>query len=163
MISAMRSKWPTKRILIGKTDLAAAYSQIHANATTALAFIEIVDNLAFICLRLPFGTTHAPAEYTTVSEAAIYLGNDLIRDESWDTYEPKSPHQFLLPQEEKQKSASHLETADPLAVDITSTESSMDGFVNDIITITVDEKHCIDCEKSAALLVIHTLFRPLHP
>ena len=39
----------------------------------------------------------------------------------------------------------------------------MDVFINDIITITVDDKHWIDCAKSAALLVIHTLFRPLHP
>ena len=39
----------------------------------------------------------------------------------------------------------------------------MDGFVDGIITITVDYKHWIDCAKGAALLVIHTLFRPLHP
>ena len=39
----------------------------------------------------------------------------------------------------------------------------MYGFINDIITITVDNEHWIDRAKSAALLVIHTLFRPLHP
>ena len=39
----------------------------------------------------------------------------------------------------------------------------MDGFIDNIITITVNDKHCIDCSKSAALLVIHTLFRPLKP
>ena len=38
----------------------------------------------------------------------------------------------------------------------------MDGFIDDIITITVDDEHCIDRAKSAALLVINTLFRPLH-
>ena len=32
MISAIRSRWPTKRILIGKTDLDASYHRIHANA-----------------------------------------------------------------------------------------------------------------------------------
>ena len=90
-------------------------------------------------MRLPFGTTPAPAEYTTVSEAAIDLGNDLFQDESWDTDDLNSPHRYLLPQEDMQQSASHIETADPLAVDITATESSMDGFINDIITITVDD------------------------
>ena len=39
----------------------------------------------------------------------------------------------------------------------------MDGFINDIITIAVDDNHCIDGAKSAALSVIHTLFRPLQP
>ena len=37
----------------------------------------------------------------------------------------------------------------------------MDGFIDDIITITVNDDHWIDRAKSAALLVIHTLFRPL--
>ena len=35
IISAMRNKWPTKLIFIGKTDPDAAYRRIHANATTA--------------------------------------------------------------------------------------------------------------------------------
>ena len=53
--------------------------------------------------------------------------------------------------------------ADPLAVEIIATEASMDGFIDDIITITVDDNHWIDRAKRAALLVIHTLFRPLQP
>ena len=57
----------------------------------------------------------------------------------------------------------HLATADLLAVDITSTEASMDVFIDGIITITVNDKHWIDHAKCAALLVIQTLFRPLHP
>ena len=48
-------------------------------------------------------------------------------------------------------------------MDITATEVSMDGFIYDIIAITVDDDHWIDHTKSAALLVIHTLFRPLQP
>ena len=116
MISAMQSRWPTKLILIRKTDLDASYRRIHANATTASTCIAIVYELSFLCLRLPLGTTPAPAEYTTVSEAAIDLGNDILRDESWDTDDLNLPHRSLLPQEYKQKSSSHLETADPLAV-----------------------------------------------
>ena len=49
----------------------------------------------------------------------------------------------------------------PLSVDITYIEASMDRLLNYIITITADEEHWIDRAKSAALLVIHTLFRPL--
>ena len=73
MISTMRSRWPTKRILIGKTDLDAAYLRIHVNATTVSTCIAIVDKLDFLYLRLSFGTTPAPGEYMTVSEAAIDL------------------------------------------------------------------------------------------
>ena len=146
-----------------KTDLDAAYRRIHANTKTASTCIATVDKLDFICLRSPFGTTPEPTEYMTVSEAEIDLGNDLIQDESWDTHDLNSSHQYLLPQEDKHQSASHLATSDPLAVDITSTEASMDGFIDNITTITVDNKQWIDRAKSAAILVIHTLFRPLQP
>ena len=158
MISAMRSKWPTKRILLGKTDLDASYRRIHANVTTASTCIVIVDELAFICLWLTFVATPTPVEYTIVSEAAIDLGNDLLQDKSWDIDDLNSPHQSLLPQEDKQQSTSSLEITYPLAVYITSMEASMDGFIDNIITITVYDKYWIDCTKSAALWVIHPLF-----
>ena len=61
MISTMRIRWPTKVILIGKTDLDAANLRIHANATTVSTCIAIVDELDFLCLGLTFGTTPAPA------------------------------------------------------------------------------------------------------
>ena len=37
----------------------------------------------------------------------------------------------------------------------------MDGSINDMITITVENEHWIERPKSAALLVINTLFLPL--
>ena len=104
MISVMRSRWPTKLSLIGTTDLDAAYRRIHANATTASKCIAIVNELYFLHFRLTFCTTPAPGEYTTVSEAAIDLGNDLLQDESSYTDDLNSPHRSLLPQEEKQQS-----------------------------------------------------------
>ena len=144
-------------------DLDTAYRRIHANATTASTCISIVEKPSFLCLRLPFGTTPAPAEYTTVSKAEIDLVNDLLRGKSWDTENLNSPHRSSLPKEDEKQSENHLTKADPLAVDITATEESMDVFINNIITITVDEKHWIERAKSAVLLVIHTLFRPLQP
>ena len=74
----------------------------------------IVEEITFLCLRLPFGTTPAPAEHMNVGEAAIDLGNDLLRYESWDTYDLKLPHQYLLPEEEKKMSARNIATLDPL-------------------------------------------------
>ena len=52
----------------------------------------------------------------------------------------------------------YLARADTLEVDIIATEASMDGFIDDIITITVDADQMIELEKSAAILIIHTLF-----
>ena len=37
----------------------------------------------------------------------------------------------------------------------------MDGFIDNIIVIIVDDTYGTERSKSAALLVMHTLFRPL--
>ena len=46
---------------------------------------------------------------------------------------------------------------------ITAIEASMYGLIDDIITLIVDDEHWIERAKIVALLVIHTLFRPLQP
>ena len=92
MIFSMKKKWPTKWILIGKTYLHAAYRHIHENNKTTSTCISIVDKPDFFYLRLPFGNTTVPEECTTIREAEIYLVNDILRDESWDTTYIKSPH-----------------------------------------------------------------------
>ena len=74
----MHIKWPAKHILIGKTDPYAAYKRVHANTQMVATCIEIVGKLAFLCLHMSFGTTPAPEEYTTISEAAIYLGKNIL-------------------------------------------------------------------------------------
>ena len=60
-----------------------------------------------------FGTTPAPAEYMTVSEAAIDLEKYLRQDKYWYTDDLNSPHRSLLPQEYKQQSKGHLVKAYP--------------------------------------------------
>ena len=78
MIASMRIKWPAKRILVGKTDPDAAYQRVHTNAQIPAKCIAIVRKLSFLSLCLPFGTTPATAEYTTIIESAINLGNDIL-------------------------------------------------------------------------------------
>ena len=49
-----------------------------------------------------------------------------------------------------------------MAVDIEAKEASMDVFIHDIIAITIDDPSWVESSKSSELLVIHTVFRPLH-
>ena len=88
----MRIRCPSKRILIGKLDLDAAYRRVHANAQIAAICIAVIGTLAFLCMRLTFGNAPAPAEYTTIIESAIELGNNLLADTSWDAKNLRSPH-----------------------------------------------------------------------
>ena len=50
-----------------------------------------------------------------------------------------------------------------MEVNIEAKEASMDGLINEIITITIDNPLWADHTKKSALLVIHTIFRPLQP
>ena len=63
-----------------KKNLNAAYWRFHENAKTPWTFTAIVGKLAFIFTRMYFGTTSAPAGYTTTSEAEIDPWNDLLID-----------------------------------------------------------------------------------
>ena len=108
MIAAMCIKWSLKCILIVKKFLNAAYRCVHANAQIASICIAIVGKLVFLCLCLSFGTTTAPKEYTTISEAATNLGNDIIADTSCNTTNLQLLHRHLLPRKY------YLSASDPL-------------------------------------------------
>ena len=45
-------------------------------------------------------------------------------------------------------------------MNIESKDASMDGFIHDIITITIDDQYWVEIAKNADLLIIHTIFRP---
>ena len=49
-----------------------------------------------------------------------------------------------------------------MSVDIDAKEASMDGFVDEIITLNIGVPSWADHAKNSALLAIHTIFRPLH-
>ena len=90
-------------------------------------------------MRLPFGTTPAPAEYTTISEAEIYFWNGIFANVPWDATNLQSHHRHLISREEYIPSPDLLVKVKQLAVNIEAKEASMDGFIGDIIAITIDD------------------------
>ena len=134
----MRIKWPVKHILIGKTVPDAAYQRVHVNAHIAATCISILGKNAFLCLHLPFGTTPTPSEYTTISETAIDLGENLLADTSRDVANLQSSHRHLLQREDYLLASEPLFKAYQLTVNIKIKETSMDGFIDDIINITIE-------------------------
>ena len=50
-----------------------------------------------------------------------------------------------------------------LVVNIEANEASMDGFINDIITITIYYPCWVERAKNKASLVVHNILRPLDP
>ena len=58
-IQALRLRYPTTRIFLGKTDLKKAYCWMHVHAHIAAACIAIIDPYAHVMCRLPFGAKAA--------------------------------------------------------------------------------------------------------
>ena len=112
--------------------------------------IAIVGKLSFLCLRLPFGTVPTPAEYTTTNEAPIELDNDLLVNRSWGATNLQFPHKHLLPREDYLPASEPLVKADQMAVKIKAKEASMDGFVDDITNITINDPCWVECTNNAA-------------
>ena len=95
-----------------------------------------------------------------MSEAAIDPGNNLLLDTLWEATNLYSPHWHLLPREYYLPASEPLVKSDQITVDIKAKEASMNGFIDDTITITIDNPHWVERAKNTALLIIHTIFRP---
>lgn len=51
----MRFRFKKTKILCFKTDMDAAYRRLHAALVSALSFITVIEKIAYLLLRLPFG------------------------------------------------------------------------------------------------------------
>ena len=136
-MSEMRLKWPSKRILIRKIDLVSAYRKIHTNSQIASTYIVIMVKNYFLCLRLPFFTTPALGDYTTISEESIDLVNDILIDMPWDVSELQLPHRHLIPKQEYLLYPMPLVLVYKVSVYIEAHEFSTGRYIDNIITLTV--------------------------
>ena len=53
-IHTLKIYYPTKQIIMSKTDLDAAYRQRHVMIRFALICMKVIDRIAYIFTRLPF-------------------------------------------------------------------------------------------------------------
>ena len=74
----LRFSYPHKRIYMSKYDLDAAYRRLHVALEQALQCTTVIDRIAYIPLRLPFGVKSGPSIYSTISELIFDLTNDIL-------------------------------------------------------------------------------------
>ena len=86
-IHSMRVRHPLLQILLIKIDLDAAYIRLHVRAKMALLMITIIDAIAYVLLRLPFGVANGPNDYLLISEPLFDLTNYIMED---PTFDPKT-------------------------------------------------------------------------
>ena len=156
-----RLRHPQKKIYIIKTDLDAAYRRIHVHPTIALKQVSIVDQIAYIGLRLPFGSMPAPSLFCTISDAVFDLAQDLVDDESWQVDYLYSPNQHKLPTKSEMNDSIPFVQAKPLLVKVPDRDCFIDGYIDDGIAASVDVDNNLLKLQNCAPLAIHLIFRPL--
>ena len=137
-IHRMRIEHPTLLILLIKYDLDAAYRRLHVLAKMAALAITILNDMAYILLRLPFGVANGPSDYCLVSEPVVDLANDLLRDNSWNPGTTYSPLQNKMDEPKtKYDNNTPFEKARPLFVPVPFSPAVVDGYIDDLITAVV--------------------------
>jgi hypothetical protein len=160
-IHTIRRNHPQSIIWMNKTDMDAAYRRIHTNMSAAVTCITIIDNIAYLLARVPFGAAPAPAGFSLISDAAGDLAQDLALDPTWN---PSTLHStFDLDFPSRQEDASiPFGQADPLAVNLIPREIVRDNFIDDLFQACVDKKDNSERIKHAVPLILETLFRDIN-
>ena len=160
-IHILRRNHPTKKIYANKTDLDAAFRRIHILLKYALLCITIVGNVGYILSRCPFGVNEGPGKFCIASEITIDLAQEIADDTTWEPEKLRSPHMETIPEIETNfNDGDEFGQAEPLSITMEEKQINIDGFVDDIITITLDIEELTTRAKGAVPLALHTIFRP---
>jgi len=160
-IHAIRVRHTTKRILMTKYDMDAAYRRLHSIPRHALKCVTIIGKIAYIPLRLPFGVAPGPSLYSTISECIYDLVNDLLNETTWDRLTLNSPTAKLLEEPESPDLSTLPEQVNKLSVHIPNRDAFADGYIDDCLSVAVDSGDMIRRSQEAPPLIVHSIFRPL--
>jgi hypothetical protein len=158
-IHDIRRRHPSKEIWINKTDMDAAYRRLHTNMSAAVTCITIIEDIAYLLLRVPFGASPAPTKFSSISDTAADIAHDLATDPKWD---PTTLHSSFDLDNTKPE-LSHVDTAlgqaDPLLVNLPPRNIITDNFIDDLFQACADIDDNDDRIRHAVPLVLESLFR----
>lgn len=158
----LRYRHPTKRILLGKFDLKAAFRRAHLSPATALESMATLEDLLFISLRLTFSGAPCPLTWSCISESICDLANDLIKCPAWDHSMLHSPIQASILPALRLPDTIPLGQAVKLAIKFPRDEiGKTDIFLDDYAPIALDIGDNVDRVACAVPLAIHTVGRQL--
>ncbi|KAI2492527.1 hypothetical protein MHU86_22009 [Fragilaria crotonensis] len=87
---------PTRKAATTKVDCKSAYRRIHLQPTTAAKSCTCIAGILLMALRMTFGGSPNPSQWSDVSEVIADLANDLVRRNDWDENVWQAPQQHML-------------------------------------------------------------------
>ena len=158
----LRLKYPKQKIWLRKEDFKSAYRRMHLNERTALqTSVRVKLNGKFyilVSLRLPFGGSPCPSDFCLISDIITDTINDLLACTSWDPEVVWSEYVKNIPMPRPLPSDIPYAPARSLSVNLTDEPcAKADCFVDDIMSITVDNDDNLLRLATAPCTVIHAM------
>jgi hypothetical protein len=136
----------------------AAYRRLHTNLSAAITCITIIDSIAYLLLRVPFGASPAPTKFSSISDTAADIAQDLAMDPRWNPDTLHSSFDLDLMTPDPPPSAK-IGQADPLLVKLPPRDIVTDSFIDDLFQACVDAGDNNERIRHAVPLVLETIFR----
>jgi len=161
-IVCLRLESPGDKIYIMKFDYSDAYRRISYAGRAAAQSILVVEDVAYMALRLAFGGSPNPACWCAISETITDMANDLSCS-SWDPRELSSPTvlgEHLVPREYEWEGEKLSEAIAPAFEVPISLDSRKDCFVDDIVCVFLGTEENLRREGHAVPLAAYSVSRP---
>jgi hypothetical protein len=160
-IHNIRNRHPYKAIVMSKTDMDAAYRRIHASMTSAVTCMTVVEDIAYLLVRLPFGSSPAPSIFSIISDTITDVAWDLSLDPTWSTKSLHSNFKFVNNPPTYLPENIPYDQANNLSVPLPPRDIVSDNFIDDIFQAGVDINDNIERLKHSVPLALEAFFRPI--
>ena len=159
----IRLRNPETPIFQGKTDLDSAFRRIHVYIWHSLLATTIVNAIAYILSRLPFGVSEGPGQHDIPSNMIVDLAQQILDDPTWDPSILHSPHHDKIPMPERLPDNIPFGEAHALSVKMERpTDAYIDGYVDDLMALLLDSGNLSERGRQVVALAIHIFFRPVN-
>jgi hypothetical protein len=171
-----RRKHPSTPLLMAKYDLKSAYRRAHLSGVYALQSVATSqglhgdgndgDALAYVSLRLTFGGSPNPSEFSTISEMITDLSNIVLQHRDWNPATLHSEFNSLVQENPRllEPDIQFAEAREPLMDWELSDFGATDVYIEDIFNVfPIVSDEYLQRGRNAALLAIDLLGRPTHP
>jgi hypothetical protein len=139
-VLSLRYHFPSSAILLAKLDIKSAFRRINYSGEAALRCISVLEERAYVQLRMTFGGSNCPSTWCAVSELITELANNILASSDWNHNELWWKHQPLVPGKDIVDTSTPLEQClDTLLLPAPKPFGTADVYIDDIIAITLDE------------------------
>lgn len=156
-----RYHYPTIPILQAKFDLDSAYRRCFARLRDALLCCTMFMGLAFILLRLPFGSSPAAGEFSVLTEFIADLANQLVLDPTWDPWTMHSNLVQDIPMMEWQPAL--LTPVKALKFEVTPFMAYIEIFIDDFLVFCLHQDDLAQRAFHVVPYILDCIFRPADP